>query len=224
MSGKGNQSQKERKKQHKEIKKQQEEEEEEENTSLFVEDPRKKLLADYDQVGVYVYQAYSPEISTQAVQLQKFDGISGYSFERMTWIKFSLGWMLYRSGYATKPGQERILRIKIPHSALSTIIQSAVSSLIASEVKRTPAVFQWDPDRDVRLQILDRRALQLGIRGELVQQYAKTWILEITDITDLAHEIRHCLQTKGNLPDLPIEKEYHLSCEEQKILLNSRSP
>ncbi|HBB34945.1 MAG TPA: hypothetical protein DDZ80_20145 [Cyanobacteria bacterium UBA8803] len=26
----------------------------------------------------------------------------GFSLHRMTWIKPSLGWMLYRSGYATK--------------------------------------------------------------------------------------------------------------------------
>jgi Domain of unknown function (DUF4291) len=32
---------------------------------------------------------------------------------RMTWIKPSFNWMTYRSGYATKPGQEVVLGIDI---------------------------------------------------------------------------------------------------------------
>jgi hypothetical protein len=31
----------------------------------------------------------------------------------MTWIKPSFLWMMYRCGWATKPGQERVLAIQI---------------------------------------------------------------------------------------------------------------
>ena len=40
----------------------------------------------------------------------------------MTWIKPSFAWMLYRSGYGKKPGQERVLRIKLSHETVSKLL------------------------------------------------------------------------------------------------------
>ena len=84
------------------------------------------LLAHQDGANVVVYQAYRPEIADHAVAEQRFGG--PFSLDRMSWIKPGFLWMMYRSGWATKPGQERVLAIRIPregfewafaHTALS---------------------------------------------------------------------------------------------------------
>jgi hypothetical protein len=48
---------------------------------------------------------------------------------------------------------------------------------------------QWDPERDLHLQPLPYRSLQLGLAGEAARLYADEWIASITDITPLAHTI-----------------------------------
>ena len=60
----------------------------------------RKIFANYDEEGIYVYQAFKPTIVAAALKHGTFD--KGFSLDRMTWIKPSFGWMLYRSGYATK--------------------------------------------------------------------------------------------------------------------------
>ena len=54
--------------------------------------------------GVIVYQAYRPSIGTYAVEHGHFGG--EFSYSRMSWIKTNFLWMMYRSGWGTKPGQE----------------------------------------------------------------------------------------------------------------------
>ena len=38
---------------------------------------------------------------------------------RMTWIKPSFAWVLYRSGYGRKHNQTRILKVKLAHEAVA---------------------------------------------------------------------------------------------------------
>ena len=49
---------------------------------------------------------------------------------------------------------------------------------------------QWDPDHDPSGKPVERRAIQLGLRGEVVAKYAKDWLLEIQDISDYVSEQR----------------------------------
>ena len=69
---------------------------------------------EYDDEGVFFYQAYCHEIADWALEHQRFGG-SKFNPTRMTWIKPSFAWVLYRSGYGLKHNQERILKIKIGH-------------------------------------------------------------------------------------------------------------
>ena len=46
----------------------------------------------------------------------------------MTWIKPSFNWMMYRSGYATKPGQEVVLAIDIARDGFEWALKNAVLS------------------------------------------------------------------------------------------------
>jgi len=77
--------------------------------------------AEWDDEGVYFYQAYRDEIANYAVEHQRFGG-KHWNPSRMTWIKPSFGWVLYRSGYAKKSGQERILKVKLSHDVLAELL------------------------------------------------------------------------------------------------------
>ncbi len=67
------------------------------------------------------FQAYSNEIADFALANGKFGGPK-WNPTRMTWIKPSFAWMLYRSGYGKKPGQERVLRVKLSHETVAKLL------------------------------------------------------------------------------------------------------
>ena len=73
--------------------------------------PRHQIRAAYTGTAVTVYQAYPPEIADAALRAGRF--VPPFKRERMTWIKPSFRWMMYRCGWALKPGQERVLAVDI---------------------------------------------------------------------------------------------------------------
>lgn len=188
----------------------------------------KQILANFDDQGIFVYQAFKPSIAKEAVRLGTFG--KGFNLERMTWIKSSFGWMLYRSGYATKHRQERILKIKLTHPGFQTILSQAIptsydSNLFTSQdewrgiLQNSEVRYQWDPDRDLSLKKLEHRALQLGIRGSVVKKYVNSWIISIEDVTELAHSIKTGVNNQlKELPVVPPEYIYQVSPDIQKIL------
>jgi len=174
----------------------------------------KVVRAAFDDDGVVVYQAYAPAIADEALRLGSFG--PAFSLGRMTWVKPSFGWMLHRSGYGRKPGQERVLRISITHDGFRTALAAAVPSshqahLFAERaaweaaLRASPVRYQWDPDRDLALVPLPRRAIQLGIAGPFVRRYVDDWITRVEDVTDLAHAIEG-----GARPPVPEERPYPL--------------
>ena len=185
---------------------------------MCVADERaREVRAHYDDAGVVVYQAFSPHIAEDAVRLQTMG--RGFTLERMTWIKPSFGWMLYRSGYARKHRQERILRIRLAHGGFRAILAEAIPTAFtpglfsddrewSSALRQSRVRYQWDPDRDLRLVRLDRRAIQLGIRGEVVARYVQEWILGVEDVTELALEIERSVRSRQELPTVPEERVY----------------
>lgn len=182
----------------------------------------RQIRAAFDEQGIFVYQAFKPSIAQEALRNGTFG--KGFSFERMTWIKPSFGWVLYRSGYATKPEQERILKLKLSHEGFQTILAKGVPSSFEdkfdlfpsreawSNVLRLSEVrYQWDPDRDIRLRKLERRALQLGLSGSVVREYVSTWILGIEDVTQLAWDIKEAVEGHAErLPLVPEELVYDI--------------
>lgn len=140
----------------------------------------------------------------------------------MTWIKPSFLWMMYRCGWGTKPGQETVLAVEITREGFEWALRNAcLSSYVRGlhsdrstwqrRLKRASARVQWDPERDLHLQPLPYRSLQLGLSGEAVRRYADEWTVSINDVTPLAREI-HALVSSGD-PDsatrlLPKERPY----------------
>ncbi|MER5663186.1 DUF4291 family protein, partial [Streptomyces mirabilis] len=76
-----------------------------------MEEPQRAVRALHTASTITVYQAYSPEIGLPAVRRGRFP--AGWKRDRMTWIKPSFLWMMYRCGWATKAGQETVLAIEI---------------------------------------------------------------------------------------------------------------
>jgi hypothetical protein len=149
----------------------------------------RQVRASHDDATLVVYQAYSPAIAEPAVKAGTF--VSPFKRERMTWIKPSFNWMMYRCGWATKPGQERVLAITITRAGFDWALEhSCLADEASKERKRAcPVRVQWDPERDVALQRLEHRAIQVGLGGEAVGRYVDEWITAIEDVTPLAREI-----------------------------------
>jgi Domain of unknown function (DUF4291) len=181
----------------------------------------RKIIANYDEQGICVYQAFKPSTVEAAIKKGKFD--KGFSLERMTWIKPSFGWMLHRSGYATKHRQEAIIKIKITHQGFLEILEQSIETyfdpnLFETEERWRSALdkslvrHQWDPDRSLRGEKLENRAIQIGIRGEVVYKYVNDWTLELQDVTSLAKDISKSIQENRHvLPSVPVESEYFVS-------------
>ncbi|MEA9566902.1 MULTISPECIES: DUF4291 domain-containing protein [unclassified Xanthomonas] len=160
--------------------------------------PTRQIRAVYDKNLIRVYQAYSDEIADSALKHQKFIS-PPFKMERMTWIKPSFLWMMYRAGWGYKDeGQKRILAIDITREgfewALAHSCPSHPDSGMSHEEwdqlkSRSPVRIQWDPERDLSLQPLPHRAIQIGLSKEAVQLYVSEWIQRITDVTPLAHSI-----------------------------------
>lgn len=183
---------------------------------------KKRIIGCFDEQGIYVYQAFSPQIVEVAVSLGTFG--KGFGMDRMTWIKPSFGWMLHRSGYATKTRQEAIARIHIKHEGFLTILQRAVPTLYDPSLyrsqgewglalKKSEVRYQWDPDRDLHDYKLDRRAIQLGLSGQTVYSYVREWIKGIEDVTGLAHAVKEAVENGKTVPTVPEEREYPVPAE-----------
>lgn len=156
--------------------------------------PLREVRAQYDESTITVYQAFSPAIAGRAAAEGRFG--AGFKRERMTWIKPSFRWMMYRCGWGTKPGQERVLAVRISREGFEWALTHSAfahfdSALHADhEAWRAtlaePVRVQWDPERDLHLRPLDHRSIQIGLGGPSVARYCDEWIRGIDDVTELA--------------------------------------
>jgi hypothetical protein len=185
------------------------------------------IIAEYDDVGLFVYQAFRPAIVEEALRLGTFG--KGFNLDRITWIKPSFGWMLHRSDYATAHRQERILKIKLPHDVFLAILRQGVSTSYEptihqteaewrSALSKTDVMYQWDPDRDWKHRKLSRRAIQIGLQGEIVKQYVG-WIIGVQDATPLAHQCQRDAEKGSKSPaQYPDERVYYVPEDIQRIM------
>ena len=186
----------------------------EEQTCAWPKEGR-HVLAQFDENSVVVYQAYRTNIGEFAVRHGFFGG--AFSLTRMSWIKPNFLWMMYRSGWATKENQEMVLAVTLRRDAFDSILEQAVPStyvdvLYETREKWQEAVaassvrLQWDPDHHPKGNPLNRRALQLGLRGDVLRAYAREWVLNVEDITPFVRE-QHPYVVSGNLGELQIPAE-----------------
>ncbi|XP_052222753.1 uncharacterized protein LOC127838795 [Dreissena polymorpha] len=167
------------------------------------------ILAQFDEETIVVYQAFRPDIAEYAVTHGKFGGPE-YSFTRMTWIKTNFMWMMYRSGWGQKRDQERTLAILLSRKGFEELLKGAKGVGITLEKHQPDDVrIQWDPDHCPKGEKLERRAIQLGLKGTALQKFHQDYIQRIADISEFVDEQRQFVDN-GALDKLlsPIEKVY----------------
>ena len=179
--------------------------------------PLRQVRAVFDEDTITVYQAYSDAIADAALAVGRF--APPFSRDRMTWIKPSFLWMMYRCGWATKPGQERVLAVRITRTGFEDALARACLSHFDPEVypdhdgwlqrkATSPVRVQWDPERDLQLAPLPWRSLQVGLGGDTVARYVDSWTVDLTDITETVRQLRD--EHRHENPLLPVELPYPL--------------
>jgi hypothetical protein len=193
-------------------------------TELYIQQARRwppegrHILAHYDAETIVVYQAYRASIGEYAIQHGVFGG--EFSYSRMSWIKPNFLWMMYRSGWGTKEGQDVIIALRLRRRFFDNLLARAVAShwghaspishhewraaIATSDVR-----LQWDPDHEPHGRAIARRAIQLGLRGEALKAFGKRELLEVVDMTNFVAVQRSHLAEPG-LPQLrmPVERTY----------------
>jgi Domain of unknown function (DUF4291) len=173
------------------------------------------ILAAYDETSIVVYQAYRPEIGEYAAKNGRFG--AGFSFTRMSWIKPNFLWMMFRSGWGAKPGQEVVLALELRREFFDGLLRQAVSSTFdagchasreewRADLATSTVRLQWDPDHDPHGTPVPRRAIQLGLRGQALQGWDGTELLSVTDINEFVAEQREFV-AEGDLSHLRIPEE-----------------
>jgi hypothetical protein len=159
----------------------------------------KHILANYDDETIIVYQAYRPSIGNFALENGYFGG--DFKYTRMSWIKTNFLWMMYRSGWGTKPDQEIILAIRLKTTFFDSLLTQTVDSSYSVRL-------QWDPDHDPLGNKVETRAIQLGLRNDILEYYGKTEIVEIINMTDFVAEQRQNIKDVNKLI-IPRERVYN---------------
>lgn len=192
------------------------------------------VMAQFDDDSVVVYQAYRPAIGHYAARHQRFGG--EFSLSRMSWVKPNFLWMMYRSGWGTKEGQEVTLAVRIQRSAFDLLLRTAVHSSFDEHVygshaawreavERSSVRLQWDPDHDPAGGKLARRAIQIGMRGDVLARYAHEWIVDIQDVSDFVAEQREHAAEAGHAALVtPREDVYPVSDAETAARLGIDPP
>ncbi|MCT2278897.1 DUF4291 domain-containing protein [Micromonospora chalcea] len=192
--------------------------------------PRHQIRAAFTADAVTVYQAYPPEIADAALRAGRF--VPPFKRERMTWIKPSFRWMMYRCGWALKPGQERVLAVDVSRTGFEWALRHACLSSYDPRLhpdreawrrglRASPVRVQWDPERSLRLAPLPYRSLQVGLSGEAVHRYVDEWVLGLTDVTGLARSVHGRLtdgDEAGAAALVPVEQPYPLPAEVARIV------
>jgi hypothetical protein len=170
------------------------------------------ILAQFDDESVVVYQAFNHQIADAVVQTNNFhaDEVrqAGYSTSRMTWIKTNFLWMMYRSGWASKPSQERILAITITRRGFDEILLNAATK------GDGPVRLQWDPDHNPDgSKVPDRRAIQLGLRREMLEKFSREFIVKVDDVTEFVKE--QAKNVSDTCDNLMVPEEHVYLCSEE---------
>ncbi|MFB8080072.1 DUF4291 domain-containing protein [Streptomyces sp. NPDC056013] len=156
--------------------------------------PQYQVRADYDAHTIVVYQAYSPVIADAALRAGRF--VAPFSFHRMTWIKPSFTWLMHRSNWARKPGQERVLAVRITRAGWEEALSQAVlTTAHPTAVTQAAVHVQWDPERSTRGAALNHYSIQVGISRQLISTFNDDWIVRITDLTQPARKASTLIQT-----------------------------
>lgn len=162
-----------------------------------------EIRADFDRDTIAIYQAYPPAIADAALAAGRF--VPPFSFHRMTWIKPSFLWLMHRSNWGQKSGQERVLCVRITRTGWEKALAQAVLTSFEPRLFASPAAWaeqfatatvhlQWDPERSLRGVGLPYFSIQVGLSRHVIREYVADWVVRIEDYTPRVRKIHGLLQ------------------------------
>jgi hypothetical protein len=187
--------------------------------------------AEYDRDTITMYQAYSPAIADAALKAGRF--VSPFSFHRMTWIKPSFLWLMHRSNWGQKSGQDRVLAVRIKRTGWEKALSLAVLTSFVPGVFASPDEWaeqfaaakvhlQWGPERSLRGAGLPYYSIQVGLSRHIIREYVEEWVVGIEDYMARVRKIYNLLQS-GQADrakrQLPLERVYPIWRELGRRLL-----
>lgn len=184
-----------------------------------------QIRADFDGETIVVYQAFSAQVAVPSVAAKRF--VAPFSLNRMTWIKPSFLWLMERSNWGQKSGQEHVLAVRITRVGWEEALSLGVlthpepklypnSDAWREQFEQAPVHIQWDPERSLRGASLEQRSIQVGISRHLIERYVNDWTVDITDLTPRVRKMHDLLkrgQTEQAKRLLPAERVYPLTDE-----------
>ena len=129
--------------------------------------------------------------------------------------------MMYRCGWGEKENQERVLALWIKKEVLEEILSKAVLSSFnplyyrdmdewKDELDSKEVRLQWDPDHDPYGGRVTRRAIQLGLKGVVLENFRKRQLSTIEDITDFVRQQKkHVDNHRLDLLEVPVERAWY---------------
>jgi len=194
---------------------------------------QREIRANYDRDTITIYQAYSPAIADAALAAGRF--VPPFSYHRMTWIKPSFHWLMHRSNWGLKRGQERILAVRVRRAGWEKALGLATLATFVPGVFVSPEQWaeqfaaaqvhlhlQWDPERSLRGAGLPYGSIQVGLSRHVIREYVEEWVARIEDYTPRVRKMYDHLQ-KGQADKakrlLPPERLYPVGAELTSRLL-----
>jgi uncharacterized protein DUF4291 len=184
--------------------------------------PIRQVRAVYTPETITVYQAYPTAVALAAAKAGRF--VPPFKRDRMTWLKPSFLWMMFRSQWADPDHQERVLAVEMTRAGFEWALAHSCPAQYdhtffpereqwAAAVSHSPARFQWEHERGIDLKALPHRSLQVGLGVEIIDRYVQEWTVDITDLTHQARRMGDLVR-RGDLfraeQLLPDERPYPL--------------
>lgn len=182
-----------------------------------------QIRANFNARTIRVYQAYNDQIADSALANGRFVS-PPFKRERMTWIKPSFLWMMYRAGWGLKDSnQSRILAIDITREGFDWALEHSCGTRREASMSEeqwltlkatSPVRIQWDPERNLLSEPKNYRSIQVGLGKDATALYVDEWMQKVTDITDMvktAHEFIRNSEFKLAQEMLPVEEVYPYS-------------
>jgi len=114
------------------------------------------IRARFDHDTIRVYQAYRRDIAHAALNAGTF--VAPFSMTRMTWIKPSFNWMMYRCGHASKEDQEVVLAVDRGLEMCASRVRQRPLEAVARDIERHGGGVSRRTGRETRARAMGPRA------------------------------------------------------------------
>jgi hypothetical protein len=189
--------------------------------------PHREVRAVYDNDTIRVYQAFGRDIALPALEAQTMVPPFSFDIPWASWIKPSFLWTMKRTNWGS---YTRLVKHRVPENPRSAVVlgidvkrsffdrmlsmaQSTHYQLGFDKVKwrsllyRAGVYVQWDPEKDLEGHRRQWKAIQLGLRTPVLQEYAAA-IIRIQDMSETIRRVQLADSLGYRIQLLPDEYPY----------------